>query len=173
MVTVLMIRRFWRRPSSRPCDRTRPTYESRPKTGGNVMKIFASNQRALGELKGQSWAPRWWAVFLIGLALWAAAVGSVFVTGDLIVLPTVFLLGSFLIPVTAVVWYLDHDSSPALSPRRVVAAFIIAGVLGVLAASVLESWLVFGPGVIGNLKVGLIEELVKGVAIVLVAWGLH
>ena len=45
--------------------------------------------------------------------------------------------------------------------------------LGVLAASVLEFWVVFGPGAIGYLKVGLIEELVKGVAIVFVAWGLH
>lgn len=137
------------------------------------MKNFASNQRALGELKGQSWAPRWWAVFLIGLALWAAAVASVFVTGDLIVLPTVFLLGSFLVPVTAVVWYLDHDSSPALSPRRIVSAFLIAGVLGILAASFLEFWLVYGPGLRGNLKVGFIEEFVKGAAIVLFALGLR
>jgi RsiW-degrading membrane proteinase PrsW (M82 family) len=54
-----------------------------------------------------------------------------------------------------------------------VAAFIIAGVLGVLAASVIEYWLVYGSGVLGMLKVGFIEELVKGVAIVLVAWGLR
>ena len=125
------------------------------------MKNFASDNRVLVALKGQSWAPRWWAVFLIGLALWAAAVASVFVTGDLIVLPTVFLLGSFLVPVTAVVWYLDHDSSPALSPRRIVSAFLVAGVLGILAASFLEFWLVYGPGLRGNLKVGLIEEFVK------------
>ena len=124
-------------------------------------------------VKGQTWAPRWWAVFLIGLALWAAAVGSVFVTGDLIVLPTVFLLGSFLVPVTAVVWYLDHDSSPALSPQRIVSAFLIAGVLGILAASFLEFWLVYGPGLRGNLKVGLIEEFVKGAGILALALGLR
>jgi RsiW-degrading membrane proteinase PrsW (M82 family) len=124
-------------------------------------------------LKGQAWAPRWWAVFLIGLALWVAAVGSVFVTGDLIVLPTVFLLGSFLVPVTAVVWYLDHDSSPALSPQRIVSAFLIAGVLGILAASFLEFWLVYGPGLRGNLKVGLIEEFVKGAGILTLGLGLR
>jgi len=124
-------------------------------------------------VKGQTWAPRWWAVFLIGLALWVAAVGSVFVTGDLIVLPTVFLLGSFLVPVTAVVWYLDHDSSPALSPQRIVSAFLIAGVLGILAASFLEFWLVYGPGLRGNLKVGLIEEFVKGAGILALALGLR
>lgn len=121
----------------------------------------------------RSWAPRWWAVFLVGLALWIAAVGSVFLTGDLIVLPTVLLLGSFLVPVTAVVWYLDHDPSLALSPRRMTSAFLIAGVLGVVAAALLEYWLVYGPGLRGNLKVGFIEEFVKGAAIVLFALGLR
>jgi len=137
------------------------------------MKNLVSNQKNLGELKVESWAPRWWAVFLIGLALWIAAVGSVFLTGDLIVLPTVVLLGSFLVPVTAVVWYLDHDPSPALSPRRMMSAFLIAGVLGILAAAVLEYWLVYGPGLRGNLKVGFIEEFVKGAAVVLFALGLR
>jgi len=133
----------------------------------------SSSQVALKNLKGQAWAPRWWVVLLIGLALWGAAVGSVFVTGDLIVLPTVFLLGSFLVPVTAVVWYLDHDPDPVLSPRRILSAFLIAGVLGLLAAAFLEYWLVYGPGLRGNLKVGLIEEFVKGVAIVVLALGLR
>src|ERR1700719_210795 len=120
----------------------------------------------------ERWAPSWWAVFLIGLVMWAAAFGVARITRNVILLPTIVLLGSFLVPVTAVVWYLDHDPSPALSPRRIVAGFVIAGVIGVLAASVLESWLVFGPGLIGNLKVGLIEELVKGAALVVIAWGL-
>src|ERR1700716_2774064 len=133
----------------------------------------SSDREGMKELNGQTWAPRWWAVLLIGLLLWIATVAAAFLTGDVILLPSVVLLGSVLVPVTAVVWYLDHDPSPALSPRRIVAAFIVAGAIGVLAAAVLESWLVFGPGVIGNLKVGLIEEFVKGVAIVVVAWGLR
>jgi protease PrsW len=134
---------------------------------------LSSDREALKEIQGQPWAPRWWAVLVIGLLLWIATVGAAFFTGDLILLPSVVLLGSFLVPVTAVVWYLDHDPSPALSPRRIVAAFILAGAIGVLAAALLESWLVFGPGLIGNLKVGLIEEFVKGVAIIVVAWSLR
>src|SRR5437016_14588648 len=115
--------------------------------------------------KGQAWAPRWWGILLIGLVLWAATAEDVFVTGNLIVLPSVVLLGSFLVPVTAVVWYLDHNPSPVLSPRRIVSAFIFSGALGALAASVLEFWLVFGPGSFGTLKVGFIEGLVKGVLV--------
>ena len=105
--------------------------------------------------------------------LWIATVATAFVTGNLILLPTIVLLGSFLVPITGVTWYLDHDPSPALSPRRVIAAFIISGVVGALAASLLESWLVLGPGPVGMMKVGLIEEFVKGAGIVLFALGMR
>ena len=137
-----------------------------------VPNLFRGN-KDLTAVKSRSWAPRWWLVFPIGLVLWAATVATAFVTLNLILLPTIVLLGSFLIPVTGVVWYLDHDPSPAMSPGRIFAAFIIAGVMGGLAASLLEFWFVYGPGLLGMLKVGLIEELVKGVAIVAFALGLR
>jgi len=120
----------------------------------------------------ERWAPSWWAVFLIGLVMWAAAFAVARLTRNVILLPTIVLLGSFLVPVTAVIWYLDHDPSPALSPRRVLVAFIIAGTFGVLGASLLEYWLV-GVGFLGALEVGLIEEAVKGVFIVVVALGIR
>ena len=137
------------------------------------MNNLQANTRALKKINGQAWAPRWWAVLLIGLALWAAAVGAMYLTGNIILLPTIVLLGSFLVPVTAISWYLDHDGSASLSPRRIVSAFIIAAVLGLIAASLLEFWLVYGPGPIGMLKVGFIEEFVKGAAIILLALGLR
>src|SRR5438270_3989351 len=140
-------------------------------TGGSSMVNPLSNRAR--QLKGQGWAPRWWGVLLIGVVLWIATVSAAFLTGNLLLLPSIVLLGSFLIPVTAVVCYLDHDPSPALSPRRITTAFIIAGLLGVLIASLLEFWFVYGPGLIGMLKVGLIEEFVKGLAIVLLALGLR
>lgn len=132
-----------------------------------------SNQGGARDVKGQRWAPPWWGVLLIGLALWILTVAAAVLTGNILLLPSIVLLGSFLVPVTAVVWYLDHDPSPALSPQRITTAFIVAGLLGILVASVVEFVFVYGPGPIGFLKVGLIEEFVKGVAIVLVAWGLR
>ena len=138
----------------------------------HVPNLFHTNKDATAS-KARSWAPRWWLVFPIGLALWIATVATAFFTLNLILLPTIVLLGSFLIPVTGVVWYLDHDPSPAMSPRRIFAAFIIAGVMGALAASLLEFWFVYGPGLLGMLKVGLIEEFVKGAAIVAFALGLR
>jgi len=124
------------------------------------------------EETAERWAPAWWAVFVVGLLLWVATIAVGRVTHNVILLPTIVLLGSFLVPITAVVWYLDHDPSPELSPRRIVSAFLIGGVMGVLGASLLEYWLV-RVGLIGAFEVGLIEEFVKGVFIVVVALGIH
>src|SRR3989441_10346435 len=131
-----------------------------------------ANRGGTKELNGQRWAPRWWVILLVGLALWIATVGVAFLTGNLPPPPSIVLPGSSLVPVTAVVWYLDHDPSPALSPRRITTAFLIGGVMGVLGASLLEYWLV-RVGLIGAFEVGLIEEFVKGVFIMVVALGIH
>src|SRR5256885_3070039 len=92
----------------------------------------------------ERWAPPWWAVFLGGLVLWGATIVVARITHNIILLPTIVLLGSFLVPITAVVWYLDHDPSPALSPRRIVTAFLIGGVVGGLGAPPLPYWAVPG-----------------------------
>src|SRR3982074_1299837 len=110
------------------------------------MENVQSNQQAMKDARGRIWTPRWWAILLIGLALWGAAVGTMFLTQNIILLPTIVLLGSFLVPLTAIAWYLDHDGSLALSPRRILSAFVIAGGLGLIVASLLEFWLVYGPG---------------------------
>lgn len=112
--------------------------------------------------------PRWWNVLGAGLALWIASVLVTGLTGNLTMIPTVVLLGSFLVPVTAVVWYLDHYESPVVTPRVIFSTFIVGGVLGVLAASLLESWLVSDSPAL-YAAVGLIEEFAKLVALMFVA----
>lgn len=114
---------------------------------------------------------RWWGIFLIGLGLWILSVVVTAITGNINTVPSIVLLGSFLVPVTVIVWYLDHYQSPVLEPQRLLAAFIIGGVLGVLAASILEAWLL-GDGWFMYIGVGLIEEAVKFAALIGVAWGL-
>jgi RsiW-degrading membrane proteinase PrsW (M82 family) len=86
-------------------------------------------------------------------------------------IPTVILLGSFLVPGTAVVWYLDRYQSEELSPWRVLSAFLVGGTLGVLAASVLEAWLL-ADGLLAYLGVGFLEELAKILAFLVVARGM-
>jgi predicted permease len=85
--------------------------------------------------KTQARSPGWRRTFVTGLLLWIASVLVTGLTQSLNMIPTVVLLGSFLVPATAVIWYLDHYRSDAVTPALAARAFIIGGVIGVLAAS--------------------------------------
>jgi protease PrsW len=108
-------------------------------------------------------------VLLGGLALWIATVVVTWTTQNPTLVPTVILLGSFLVPVTFVLWAVDSGTDH-VSVRDVVLAFVVGGVLGILAASVLETrFLGDGQSVLTYAGVGLIEEFVKIAAVWLLA----
>lgn len=110
----------------------------------------------------------WRGTFVTGLLLWIASVLVTGLTENVNMIPTVVLLGSFLVPATAVIWYLDHYHSDVVTPAVAARAFIVGGVFGVLAASVLES-LLLGRGLLLFFGVGLIEELAKLLGLLLIA----
>jgi RsiW-degrading membrane proteinase PrsW (M82 family) len=108
----------------------------------------------------------WLRVFLSGLVLWVLTVVVTFVTGNPTLVPTLVLLGSFLVPVTFVFWAFERRDTGEIDAPLILNTFITGGVLGVLAASLLETyllhpspWMFFG--------VGLIEE---GVKLAALAW---
>jgi RsiW-degrading membrane proteinase PrsW (M82 family) len=104
--------------------------------------------------------PAWARVLLSGLLLWVATVVITFATGNANLVPTIILLGSFLVPVTFVV-YAFGRADEVLTAQRIFTAFIYGGVLGVLGATVLEAALLQQPSVLSYAGVGLIEEAVK------------
>ncbi|MEO3742423.1 PrsW family glutamic-type intramembrane protease [Plantactinospora sp. B5E13] len=112
--------------------------------------------------------PGWLRVFVTGLALWLATVLVTFLTGNANLVPTIILVGSFLVPVTFVV-YAFSRADAVLTAQRVFSAFVYGGVLGVLGASVLEAAFVRQPSTLGYLGVGLVEEAVKLAALWLLA----
>ena len=114
---------------------------------------------------------RWPRVLALGLAAWATACILYFLSDDEIFIPSVILLGSFVVPVTVVFWLLEHREATELQPDRLLTAFLFAGVLGMVASGSLETWLLPGR-VFPNLWVGLIEEAAKGIAVALMARGL-
>jgi RsiW-degrading membrane proteinase PrsW (M82 family) len=124
------------------------------------MVEFARDQKSVPRRTGRMWLR----VFVVGLLLWVATVVVIFLTGNPNLIPTLVLLGSFLVPVTFVVWAFERRGTGELTAGLVFSTFLAGGVLGVLGASVLEAyllhpspWLFFG--------VGLIEEAVKLVAL--------
>lgn len=108
-------------------------------------------------------------VFVVGFVLWVGTVVVTYTTENPTLVPTVILLGSFLVPATFVVWAFDAGPD-VLTMREVVVGFVVGGVLGVLGASILESDLIDGSRpLLQYVGVGLIEEFVKILAVVLLA----
>jgi RsiW-degrading membrane proteinase PrsW (M82 family) len=113
----------------------------------------------------------WRGIFLTGFLLWIGSVAVTALTSNSNVIPTVVLLGSFLVPTTGVIWYVDHYQSPELTGSLVARAFVVGGVLGVMAAAILESVFV-RPGMAMYFVVGLIEEGAKLLALMFIARGM-
>lgn len=127
------------------------------------MTVSAGEGKAIDTAAGGSHSrPRrpWLRVFTVGFLLWVASVLVTFGTGNSNLIPTIILLGSFLVPVTFVV-YAITCADAVVTPQRILTAFINGGLLGVLGASVLEATLLQQPSGLGYLGVGLVEEAVK------------
>jgi len=106
--------------------------------------------------------PAWLRWFLVGLALWVATSVVTYWTENANLLPTIILIGSFLVPTTFVLWALETRASASLTPALVLKAFVVGGVLGILLASLLESRFLTGDRPLGvYVGVAVIEEAVK------------
>jgi RsiW-degrading membrane proteinase PrsW (M82 family) len=112
--------------------------------------------------------PGWRRIFLGGLALWVATVAVTFATRNPNLVPTVILIGSFLVPVTFVA-YAFQRADAVVNAQRIFTAFIYGGTLGVLGASLLEAEFLKQPTAGTYVYVGLIEEAVKLGALWLIA----
>jgi RsiW-degrading membrane proteinase PrsW (M82 family) len=109
----------------------------------------------------------WWKTLLTGLALWILTVVVTVATRNTNLIPTLILLGSFLVPFSVVLFAIERVTGN-ISSLQLVLAFFVGGILGVLGASLLEVnlhqsyWL--------YLAVGLIEEFVKAILLIIVGW---
>ncbi|NKE62571.1 PrsW family intramembrane metalloprotease [Lentzea sp. PSKA42] len=108
----------------------------------------------------------WLRMFVVGLALWVATVVITYLTSNANLIPTIVLLGSFLVPATFVTWAFEHRHSGEVTGEIVFRTFAVGGVLGVLGASLLETYLLH-PSPWLFVGVGLIEEAVKLAALAL------
>jgi protease PrsW len=115
------------------------------------------------------WSRRpWLHMFMGGLGLWVATVVVTFATSNSNLVPTIILLGSFLVPVAFVTYAFGH-ADQVVTAQRIFTAFVYGGVLGVLGASVLEAAFLRQPSGPAYVGVGLIEEAVKLAALWLLA----
>ena len=111
----------------------------------------------------------WWRVLLIGLAFYFVGLIVLVLTSNPNLFPTVVMVGSFLIPITYVAFFYDRRHLSHLTVPAVAQGFVYGGLLGVLAASILEPILIQSLNFVSVFVVGLIEEFVKILGILVIA----
>jgi protease PrsW len=113
------------------------------------------------------WAARhaWFVVLLVGSALYIAVLQTFARTQNPNLVPSLILLGAFLIPVTFVTFIYQRvagrDRSAQVSPDLIALAALFGGVIGTVVAGSLEYDTMHRLGTVPMVAVGLIEEAAK------------
>jgi RsiW-degrading membrane proteinase PrsW (M82 family) len=111
----------------------------------------------------------WWKVLLIGAAFYAVGLGALILTSNPNLFPTVVMVGSFLVPITYVAFFYEHRHLSKLSMATTAMSLVYGGLLGVIAASILEPIFVQKLDFATAFIIGLIEEFVKILGVLVVA----
>lgn len=111
----------------------------------------------------------WWRVLLGSLAAYVVGLVLLIGTRNANLFPTVVLIGSFMVPAAYVAFFYERRHLSALTMPTTVVTFAYGGLLGVFAASILEPILLRGMGPLMALGVGLVEEAVKILGVLVIA----
>jgi RsiW-degrading membrane proteinase PrsW (M82 family) len=103
----------------------------------------------------------WVLVLLVGIALYESVVRAVVATGNPNLLPALILLGAAVVPASFVAFVAGRRLQFDIGGGLVGGAALIGGVIGVVAAGVLEYNTLRRLGVVPMVAVGLIEEAAK------------
>jgi RsiW-degrading membrane proteinase PrsW (M82 family) len=111
----------------------------------------------------------WLQVLVTGFVLFFAGIVILILTGNSNLFPTVVIIGNFLIPVTFVVFFYERRHWSQLSLPTTALSFFYGGVLGVLAASILEPIFIRQLNLFNMFGIGLIEEFAKILGVLVIA----
>lgn len=111
----------------------------------------------------------WWRILLIGLLLFVVSVIVFAITGNPNLFPTVALVGNFLVPVAYVAFFYERRHMSQVTVVSTALAFFYGGVLGVFGAALLEPLFIQRLTFDSAFDVGMIEEFVKILGVLLVA----
>jgi RsiW-degrading membrane proteinase PrsW (M82 family) len=114
-------------------------------------------------------ANSWLRVLLIGLLLYIVGLVVLGLSGNPNLFPTVVLLGNFMVPAAYVAFFYERRHLSDLSMPTTALSFFYGGVLGVFAASLLEPLFITRLDFFTAFQVGLIEEFVKILGVLVIA----
>ncbi len=124
--------------------------------------------RPFGTTQGQK-AHGWWQVLLTGLSFYCLGLVVLIVTENPNIFPTVVMLGTFLVPAAYVAFFYERRHLSDLSLPTTFLSFFYGGVLGVFAAALLEPLFIQRLDFLTAFGVGLIEEFVKILGVLVIA----
>ena len=101
---------------------------------------------------------RWFRIFVSGLILLYLVERTLVATSNPNYVPSVILLGAFLVPITFVTYLYERLSDSEMPLPHVAICFIWGGVLGTIVAGTLEYDVMRALGFLPKLGIGLIEE---------------
>jgi RsiW-degrading membrane proteinase PrsW (M82 family) len=111
----------------------------------------------------------WWRVLLTAFVFYILGLVILVLTGNPNLFPTVVLLGSFMVPAAFVALLYDHRHLSKLTAPITTLSFFYGGVLGVFSASILEPLFISKLDFLTAFEVGLIEESVKILGVLVIA----
>jgi protease PrsW len=111
----------------------------------------------------------WLRVLIIGLLLFFVGFVILILTENPNLFPTVVMLGNFLVPITFVTFFYERRHFSRLSVPATTLSFFYGGVLGVLAASILEPLFIRQIDIFTTFTVGFIEEFAKILGVLIIA----
>jgi RsiW-degrading membrane proteinase PrsW (M82 family) len=104
---------------------------------------------------------RWFQIFVSGLILLYLVERTLVATSNPNYVPSVILLGAFLVPITFVTYLYERLPDREILLPQVAICFICGGVLGTVVAGTLEYDVMRALGFLPKLGIGLIEESAK------------
>ncbi len=115
----------------------------------------------------------WWRILLSAFFFYLLSLGALLLTGNPNLFPTVVLLGVFMVPAAYAAFFYDHRRLSLLGAGAVARSFLYGGLLGVIAASILEPLFIHSATPSTMLTVAVIEEFAKILGVMIIAWRLR
>lgn len=111
----------------------------------------------------------WLRILLAGFFLFLISLITLVITRNPNLFPTAVLIGNFLVPVTFVAFFYERRDRFSVSASSTAMSFFYGGVLGTIAAAILEPVFITSLSLSASFMVGIIEELTKIIGVVLIA----
>lgn len=111
----------------------------------------------------------WFKILLIGFAIYISTIVAFTTTSNPNLFPTMALVGNFLVPVSFVAFFYERRNRFSISMASTALCFLFGGILGTVAAAILEPYFINQLSFSTSFIVGLIEESTKLIGVLLVA----